>query len=114
MSRSEKTTGTKVVPDNQHLDIPGNPSTAKSSTVRLREQASTDSLRVLTMEQWAFWMENGYVVVKQAVPREQAAQTAAFLWEFEDKDSQNPSTWYTAARAEMQMKELAGTGMVEV
>ncbi|MEL6805905.1 MAG: phytanoyl-CoA dioxygenase family protein, partial [Bacteroidota bacterium] len=31
-----------------------------------------------------------------------------------EKDAQNPESWYTAPRAEMKMKELAGTGMVEV
>lgn len=103
-----------MIPDNQHNDIPGNPSTAKSSNVKLRTEATEDSLRVLTMEQWNFWKDNGYVVIKGAVSREQAAQTAAFLWEFEDKNPDDKSTWYTEARAEMKMKELAGTGMVEV
>ncbi len=103
-----------MVPDNQHKDIPGNPSTAKSSDVQLRKHATADSLRVLSMEDWHFWVENGYVVIKHAVSQKQAADTAAFLWEFEDKDPDDQSTWYTAARAEMQMKELAGTGMVEV
>ncbi len=103
-----------MVPDNQHKDIPGNPSTAKSSNVQLRQEATADSLRVLSLEQWKFWRENGYVVIKQAVPRVQALETAAFLWEFEDKDPNDQQTWYTAPRAEMQMKELAGTGMVEV
>ena len=100
--------------NNAHKDIPGNPSTAKSSNVRLRETATSDTLRVLTMEQWEFWRANGYVVIKQAVSREQVAGTAAFLWEFEEKSPDDPSTRYTAPRAEMQMKELAGTGMVEV
>jgi hypothetical protein len=36
------------------------------------------------------------------------------LWEFEEKDPKDPSTWYATARAEVQMKELIGTGMVEV
>ena len=103
-----------MVPDNQHKDIPGNPSTAKSSNVRLRTEATADTLRVLSIEDWHFWRENGYVVIKQAVSREQAAESAAFLWEFEDKDPEDQATWYSAPRAEMQMKELAGTGMVEV
>ena len=54
------------------------------------------------------------MVIKQAVSKEQAAATAAFLWEFEEKDPANPATWYTPPRAEMKMKELANTGMVEV
>lgn len=109
-----KTMAPSMVPDNQHKDIPGNPSTAKSSNVRLRTEATADTLRVLSIEDWHFWRENGYVVIKQAVSREQAAESAAFLWEFEDKDPEDQATWYSAPRAEMQMKELAGTGMVEV
>ena len=100
--------------ENQHKDIPGNPSTAKSSTVKLRTEATEASLRVLSMEDWNFWRHNGYIVIKNAVSKEQATQTANFLWEFEEKDPADPSTWYTQPRAEMQMKELAGTGMVEV
>lgn len=103
-----------MVPDNAHKDIPGNPSTAKSSNVQLRTTATAESLRVLSIEDWEFWRHNGYVVIKGAVSRAQASETAAFLWEFEEKDPNDPSTWYTAPRAEMQMKELAGTGMVEV
>ena len=103
-----------MTPDNEHKDIPGNPSTAKSSIQKLRISASKDTLRVLTMDQWNFWIENGYVVVKNAVSREQAMKTAEFIWEFDDKDPLDPSTWYAEARAEMEMKELAGTGMVEV
>jgi hypothetical protein len=75
---------------------------------------ATQPLRVLTEEQWDFWIENGYVVVKKAVPKEQAEATVDFLWEFEEKDPDDPSTWYTHPRAEMEMKELVGTGMVEV
>ncbi|MCH1596009.1 MAG: phytanoyl-CoA dioxygenase, partial [Flavobacteriaceae bacterium] len=99
---------------NAHYDIPGNPSTAKSSDLKLREEATADALKVLSAEDWKFWKENGYIVIKNAVPREQAEATAAFLWEFEEKNPNDSSTWYTAARAEMKMKELAGTGMVEV
>lgn len=98
----------------EHKDIPGNPSTAKSSVVQLRREVQPQSLRILSAKDWAFWKENGYVVVKEAISRAQAEQTADFLWEFEDKDPNDPSTWYCAPRAEMKMKELAGTGMVEV
>ena len=97
-----------------HKDIPGNPSVAKTSEVKLRTHAENNSLRVLTMDQWNFWIENGYVVIKNAISKQQAAKTASFLWEFEEKNPNDKSTWYTNPRAEMQMKELAGTGMVEV
>ncbi len=104
---------TKIL-NNAHKEIPGNPSTAKSSSIGLRTSATSDSLRVLSIEDWNFWLHNGFVVIKNAVSREQAQKTADFLWEFEEKNPNNPESWYTAARAEMQMKELQGTGMVEV
>ena len=97
-----------------HKKIPGNPSTAKSSSLKLNTRKNSEPLRVLTEEQWKFWINKGYIVIKNAIPREQAKSTADFLWEFEDKNPGDPSTWYTAPRAEMKMKELAGTGMVEV
>jgi hypothetical protein len=103
-----------MMPNNAHQDIPGNPSTAKSSTTQLNDRSNGRPLRVLSEEDWAFWIHNGYIVIKNAVPRQQAADTAAFLWEFEEKDPADPSTWYTAPRAEMKMKELTNTGMVEV
>lgn len=101
-------------PNQNHTDIPGNPSTATSSAQQLNDRSHGQPLRVLSEADWEFWRHNGYVVVKQAVSREQAQRTADFLWEFEDKDPHDPETWYTAPRAEMQMKELIGTGMVEV
>ena len=98
----------------KHKDIPGNPSTAKSSIHKLNTREKGESLRVLTEEQWQFWIEKGYVVIKSAISTEQAEETAAFLWEFEEKKFNDSTTWYTPPRAEMQMKVLAGTGMVEV
>jgi hypothetical protein len=99
---------------NAHLDIPGNPSTAKSSHLQLNDRSNGKPLRVLSEADWTFWKHNGYIVIKQAVSKEQAAATAAFLWEFEEKNPDDATTWYTAPRAEMKMKELENTGMVEV
>ena len=99
---------------NEHQDIPGNPTMGKTSQLRLNDRTNGKPLRVLSEEDWKFWKHNGYIVIKQAIPKEQAAETAAFLWEFEEKDPNDPNTWYQAPRAEMKMKELANTGMVEV
>lgn len=109
-----KTMVPTMAPQNAHLDIPGNPSTAKSSHLQLNDRSNGKPLRVLSEEDWAFWKHNGYIVIKQAVSKEQAAATAAFLWEFEEKNQADVNTWYTAPRAEMKMKELENTGMVEV
>lgn len=98
---------------NQHKEIPGNPSTSKSSNLKFNDRSNKKPLRVLSEEDWDFWEQNGYVVVKQAVPKAQAEDTAAFLWAFEEKNPQDRSSWYTPPRAEIKMKELANTGMVE-
>jgi hypothetical protein len=104
-----------MMANKNHTDKPGNPSTATSSQIKLRTSLSEgEPLRVLSETDWQFWLENGYVVIKNAVSREQASETAAFLWQFEEKDPNNPETWYTPPRAEMKMKELTNTGMVEV
>ncbi|WP_372944374.1 phytanoyl-CoA dioxygenase family protein [Muriicola sp.] len=97
-----------------HKDIPGNPSTATSSNKKLNDRSGGEPLKVMSEEDWQFWVHNGYVVIKNAVPRSQAEETARFLWEFDEKDPDDPETWYIPPRAEMKMKELAGTGMVEV
>jgi len=99
---------------NAHKDIPGNPSTAKSSKIKLNDRSDGMPLRLLSEEDWKFWITNGYIVIKNAVPKEQVERLANFLWEFEEKDPNDPGTWYTPPRAEMKMKELTNTGMVEV
>ena len=44
---------------NAHKDIPGNPSTSKSSNVKLNDRSNGEPLRVLSEEDWKFWIENG-------------------------------------------------------
>ncbi|RRQ50247.1 phytanoyl-CoA dioxygenase [Maribacter algicola] len=97
-----------------HQDIPGNPSTATSSKQKLNDRSNGEPLRVLSESDWEFWKHNGYIVIKNAITKEQAKKTAEFLWEFDEKDPNDKSTWYAPPRAEMKMKELTGTGMVEV
>lgn len=109
-----KTMASVMIPDNAHKDIPGNPSTATSSKIKLNDRSNNKSLRVLSEEDWQFWKHNGYIVIKQAVPKENAERLAKLLWEFEEKDPNDPITWYTPPRAEMKMKELTNSGMVEL
>jgi len=101
-------------PNKNHKKIPGNPSTATTSQTKLNDRSNNKPLKVLSESDWNFWIENGYIVIKNAVSAEQAKNTADFLWEFEEKDENDSNTWYRAPRAEMEMKELEGTGMVEV
>ena len=104
----------KEMANKNHKDIPGNPSTATSSQKKLNDRSYGKPLRVLTEEDWSFWKANGYVVIKNAIPKSQAQETAEFLWAFEEKKANNLDTWYAAPRAEMKMKELTNSGMVEV
>jgi hypothetical protein len=110
----QQTMAPTMIPKNAHKDIPGNPSTATTSKIKLSDRSNGEPLRVLSEDDWKFWKYNGYVIIRGAVPKEQVKETAGFLWEFEEKDPADPETWYTPARAEMQMKELTNTGMVEV
>ncbi|MDF4203472.1 phytanoyl-CoA dioxygenase family protein [Maribacter sp. SA7] len=108
-------TNNKVEQGNKaHKDKPGNPSTATSSKKKLNDRSNGKPLRALSEEDWKFWLENGYIVINNAVSLEQAKATADFLWEFDEKSPTDSSTWYAPPRAEMKMKELMGTGMVEV
>ncbi|MGB3149350.1 MAG: phytanoyl-CoA dioxygenase family protein [Maribacter sp.] len=97
-----------------HKEIPGNPSTATSSNQHLNDRSNGKPLRVLSEEDWKFWKYNGYILIKNAVPTAQVKKTADFLWEFDEKDPDDKNTWYAPPRAEMKMKELTGTGMIEV
>ncbi len=101
-------------PNPYHVDKPGNPSTATSSKIHLNDRSNGKPLKLLSEEDWTFWLHNGYIVIKNAVPKPQVKATADFLWEFENKDPDNPDTWYINPYNEMEMKELVGTGMVEV
>ncbi|MBC8766671.1 phytanoyl-CoA dioxygenase family protein [Arenibacter sp. BSSL-BM3] len=105
---------TKANNKNPHAEIPGNPSTSTTSKIVLNDRSNGKPLRILSEEDWKFWLHNGYIVIKNAITKDQAKETAEFIWEFEEKDPKNPNSWYTPPRAEMQMKELTGTGMVEV
>ena len=102
-----------TMPNKAHEEIPGNPSVSPSSDQKLNDRSNRKSLRVLSEKDWKFWMHNGYIVIKNAIPKEQAKATANFIWEFDEKNPNDTSTWYAKPRAEMKMKELAGTGMVE-
>jgi len=116
-TKTPKASGTMaptMAPANAHKDIPGNPSTAASSRIKLNDRSSGKPLRVLSETDWKFWIDQGYIVIKNAVPRENVDRLARFLWEFEVKDSGNPDSWYAPPRAEIQMKELTNSGMVEI
>jgi hypothetical protein len=53
-----------------------------------------ESEPVLTPEDMAFWGENGYVVVHDAVPYDNCLAAEQAVWEFLGMDAEDPDTWY--------------------
>ncbi|HLU89247.1 MAG TPA: phytanoyl-CoA dioxygenase family protein [Cyclobacteriaceae bacterium] len=103
-----------TTPNKNHQNIPGNPSTAISSPIRLNDRSNGEPLRLLTDEDWKFWIQNGYVIIKNAVPKENAKRLADYLWEYEGKDPDDIASWYSRPNAPIGMEELTNTGMVEI
>lgn len=83
-------------------------------TIPLNQRLNNEPLRVLSEEEFKFWKENGYVIVRNAIPQEYIDRTVNLIWEFEEKNPNDSSTWYTAPRREHEMTELRGSGMVEL
>ena len=54
------------------------------------------------------------MIVKQAVPTENVERLVDLLWRFEEKDPNDPSTWYAPQRRAHGRAELNNTGMVEI
>jgi hypothetical protein len=88
-------------------------STQKIST-QLKDIKKTLPLKVLSEADWEHWVTRGYVIVRNAVDQEHVQRLVDLLWEFDEKDPNDPSTWYAPQRRDHLMKELNGTGMVEI
>jgi ectoine hydroxylase-related dioxygenase (phytanoyl-CoA dioxygenase family) len=71
-------------------------------------------LRVLSEADLEHWQTYGFVVVKQAVPAVQVEDLKRLLWEFQEMDPNNMSTWYAPQLRDHAMKELNNSGMVEI
>jgi hypothetical protein len=93
---------------------PGNASVAYVAETQLRDIQKTLPLRVLSQDDWTHWITRGYVVVKHAVPLESVKRTVDLLWEFQEMDPADSSTWYKDQLRDHAMKELNNSGMVEI
>ena len=71
-------------------------------------------LRVLSPADFASWQTYGFVVVKQAVPSANVEALKKLLWEFQEMDPNDTSTWYAPQLRDHAMKELNNSGMVEI
>lgn len=71
-------------------------------------------MHVLSAEDMAFWNENGYVIIHNAVPQENLDAVIDLIYEYQGVERDNPETWYqvpvgwggTAVRSEGGMLEV--------
>ncbi|GLF96907.1 phytanoyl-CoA dioxygenase family protein [Streptomyces yaizuensis] len=81
---------------------------------QLRDIEKSHKLRVLSDADFAFWQKYGYVVVKEAIPRESALRLLDFAWEFQGLDPERPDTWYEERPFRTDLdRELHVYGFVE-
>lgn len=88
--------------------------TASGTETQLKDIQKKLPLRVLSEADWKHWTTKGYVIVRRAVPVANTKRLAELLWRFDEKDPDDPSTWYAPQRREHKMKELNNTGMLEI
>lgn len=50
---------------------------------------------VLTTEDLAFWNQNGYIIVKNVISKEDCENTRNAIWEFLAKSIEDEQSWYT-------------------
>ena len=70
-------------------------------------------MHVLTQNDLAFWRENGYVIVRKAVPQENVDAVVDIIWEFMEMDRDDPETWYRSGGADGKPR-LKESGMAEL
>jgi hypothetical protein len=85
-----------------------------SFQVQLKDIQKRLPLRVLSEEDWRHWTTWGYVILPSAVPVSHQERLKTLLWEFQEIDPADPSTWDKAQLQDNEMKELNNSGMVEI
>jgi hypothetical protein len=65
--------------------------------------------RVLSTADRAFWDENGYVVIHNAVPQANLDAVVEDIWEFLGVDRHDPEAWYRAPISKAGMLEMYQT-----
>src|ERR1700735_5117390 len=80
----------------------------------LRDIKKKLPLRVLSPADFEHWQTYGFVVVKQAVPMKNVEALKKLLWEFQEMDPNDMSTWNGPQLRDHAMKELNNSGMVEI
>lgn len=82
--------------------------------VQLKDIRKNLPLRVLSQDDWRHWTTWGFAVIPDAVPPDHLERLKALLWEFQEMDPSDPSTWDRAQLRDNAMTELNHGGMVEI
>ena len=106
-NRNQSTPGATTNAEPAHPGVRG-------KTVQLKEIQKVLPLRVLTASDWQQWITKGFVILREAVPQSLCEAVVDMLWQFQEMDPADSSTWYKPQLREIEMKELNNTGMVEV
>lgn len=71
---------------------------------------------VLSAEDWAFWQENGYVVIPNAVPQQHLEAIVDTIWHFLEMDPNNREDWYKYQpyTRDNMCSPISAAGMVEI
>ena len=100
------------VQSNQGYNHEGNRSLTELP--QLRDIRKKLPLRVLSAADWEHWTTQGYVIVPDAAPAENIERLKAVLWEFQELNPNDPSSWNRPQMRDHRMPELNNTGMVEM
>ncbi|HEY8185914.1 MAG TPA: phytanoyl-CoA dioxygenase family protein [Pyrinomonadaceae bacterium] len=68
--------------------------TSYSKAVQEQIEEIESAAPVLSADDLSFWKENGYVIVHDAVSKENCEAAEGSIWEFMGADSSDPDTWY--------------------
>lgn len=71
-------------------------------------------MHVMTQADMAFWHENGYVILRDAVPRGQVDALVDIIWAFMEMDRHDPETWYRSHNGDEGLPRLKASGMAEL
>jgi len=71
-------------------------------------------MHVLTQAEMTFWQENGYVILRDAVPRENLDAVVDIIWKFMEMDRDDPATWYRTGNGDEGKPKLKESGMAEL
>ena len=72
-------------------------------------------MHVLTQAEMTFWQENGYVILRDAVPQSNLDAVIDTIWDFMDMDRDDPETWYRPGDGDDgNTPKLKASGMAEL